>query len=214
MALYNRFISHSHAKDKSIAAALQSVIQRLGKLQFGVLIAVGFISIQALVLIAIGQPLICTCGIVKWWTGNVLSSENSQQLTDWYTFTHLVHGFGLYLFLALLAPRLPLGLRLALSVGIEAGWEILENTPFFINHYRQLALAQGYLGDSVINSIGDTLATVVGFMLASVLPTWSTITLAVTIELFLGFMIYDNLTLNIIQLVHPFGVITRWQAGG
>jgi MTH538 TIR-like domain (DUF1863) len=31
MALYDAFVSYSHAKDKPIAAALQSVIQRLGK---------------------------------------------------------------------------------------------------------------------------------------------------------------------------------------
>src|ERR1700730_9029971 len=31
MALYDAFISYSHAKDKAIAAALQTVIQKLGK---------------------------------------------------------------------------------------------------------------------------------------------------------------------------------------
>src|SRR5258707_654102 len=31
MALYDAFISYSHAKDKAVASALQSAIQRLGK---------------------------------------------------------------------------------------------------------------------------------------------------------------------------------------
>jgi hypothetical protein len=177
-------------------------------------IAAGFIAVQAIALLAMGQPPICTCGVVKLWNGAVSSSENSQQLTDWYTYTHIIHGFGLYLLLWLIAPRLPFGFRLALAVGLEAGWEVIENTPSVIDRYRQLALAQGYVGDSVINSVGDTLAGAFGFVLAYVLPTWLTVALTIAMELFVGFMIHDNLTLNIIQLIFSNGAISHWQAGG
>jgi len=178
------------------------------------LIVVGFVMLQAVVLLAMGQPAICSCGTVKLWMGDVLSSENSQQFTDWYSYTHVVHGFFLYLLLWLVARRLPIGLRLALAIGLEAGWEIIENTPFVIDRYRQLALAQGYIGDSVINSVGDTLAAVFGFVLARMLPVWSSVILVIAMELFVGYMIHDNLTLNIIQLIHPNSAVSRWQNGG
>jgi Protein of unknown function (DUF2585) len=177
------------------------------------LIALGIIALQGVVLLANGQPPICTCGTVKLWHGVVLSPENSQHLTDWYTFSHIIHGFGFYLLLWLVARRTPIGLRLVLAVMLEAGWEILENSPIIIERYRQSALAQGYAGDSVINSVSDTLAMVIGFALARVLPVRLTIALTVAMELFVGYMIRDNLTLNIIQLLHPSEAISRWQAG-
>jgi hypothetical protein len=100
-----------------------------------------------------------------------------------------------------------------LALGLEAGWEILENSPVIIDRYRQQALAQGYTGDSVLNSVSDTLAMAFGFVLARLLPVWVTVTLAVAMELFVGFMIRDNLTLNIIQLIYPSQVISSWQSG-
>ncbi len=177
----------------------------------GLLIGAGFIAVQAFALLAMGHPLICTCGVVRLWNGTVSSPENSQQIADWYTYTHVLHGFGFYLLLRLLAPRTSLGTRLALAIGLEAGWEIIENTPFVIDRYRQSALALGYFGDSVINSVTDTLAAAVGFALARKLPAWGTVALAIGMELFLAFMIRDNLTLNIIQLIHPSAALARWQ---
>ncbi len=186
------------------------------RIPLGALLSVAgaFVVLQALVLLWLGQPLICTCGTIKLWTGAVSGPENSQQLTDWYTYTHIVHGFVLYCLLWLIAPRTPISVRFLLAVGLEASWEMIENTPFIIDRYRQSALAQGYVGDSVVNSVSDTLAGVFGFVLARALPVWSTVVLMVAMELFVGYMIHDNLTLNIIQLVHPSDAISHWQQLG
>jgi len=172
------------------------------------------LALQALILLAMGQPPICECGYVKLWHGVISSPENSQHLTDWYSYTHVLHGIAFYLILWLAAPGLPIGLRFALALGLEAGWEIFENTPFIIDRYRQSALAQGYFGDSVINSVSDTLATAFGFGLARVLPVWSIVALVIAAELFSAYMIRDNLVLNILQLVFPSEAISNWQVGG
>ncbi len=179
-----------------------------------ILIAVSLVALQALILLAMGQPLICTCGTIKLWAGVVSGPNTSQHIADWYTPTHVIHGIWLYVILWFLAPRMPLGLRLALAVGLEAGWEVFENTPFIINRYRQSALAQGYFGDSVINSLSDTVAATIGFTLARILPVMVTAIFVIAIEVLVGLIIHDNLLLNIIQLIHPNGTISYWQAGG
>ena len=171
------------------------------------------LAVQAGVLWGFGQPVICTCGYVKLWEGAVLGSGNSQHLTDWYTFSHIIHGFLFYLLLWLVFPKMPVWKRLLLAMGIEIGWEILENTPMVIDHYRQQALAQGYTGDSIINSVCDTLAMMVGFFMARKWPAWSVVAIGVGLELFTGIMIRDGLALNILNLIHVFPGIARWQAG-
>ena len=178
------------------------------------LVSSGLVVLQALVLLAMGQPPICTCGYVKLWHGVVLSDENSQQIADWYTFSHIIHGIAFYFILWLIAPKSSVWLRFAIAIAVEVGWEILENTPMIIDRYRETALAQGYFGDSVINSIFDTLAAAFGFFIARTFPVWLTVALVVALEVFVGYMIRDNLTLNIIQLLSPSEAISRWQAGG
>jgi hypothetical protein len=168
---------------------------------------------QALALFTFGQPAICECGYVKVWEGVVLSAGNSQHLSDWYTLSHIIHGFLFYLGLWCFFPRRSFAWRLALAVGIEAAWEIVENTPMVIAHYREQALAQGYTGDSILNSISDTLAMIGGFLMARKLPVWSIIAVALFLELYVGYEIRDNFTLNIINLLHHFEFIATWQSG-
>ena len=196
-------------------AGRRSSAPRRERVPFGAGLAIGavLICVQALALTTFGQPLICTCGVVRLWVGDVTSAELSQQIADWYTFSHVIHGFLFYAALRLLLPRSSVGLRFALAVGIEAGWEILENTPMIIERYRQSALAAGYVGDSVLNSVFDILAMVLGFYMAKRLPVWLIVTLGLVLELGVGFWIRDNLTLNIIMLIHPFDAIRQWQAG-
>lgn len=176
-------------------------------------LAVALLLIQAMALYSMGQPWICECGRIDLWHGDPSGPETSQHLTDWYTLTHVVHGFAFYLLLWLVAPRLAIGPRLLLALGLEVGWEILENTPMIIERYREQALAEGYFGDSIVNAIGDSLAALLGFALARLLPVWSSIVLVVTIELFAALMIRDNLALNVIQLIVPIEAVSRWQLG-
>ncbi|MGE0766091.1 MAG: DUF2585 family protein [Hyphomicrobiaceae bacterium] len=171
------------------------------------------IAIQIAGLVAMGKPWICNCGHVAVWYPNATGPETSQHIADWYTYSHVLHGLGFYFLLWLIAPRAPLGLRLVAAVGLEVGWELLENTPMIIERYRQGGLAQGYFGDSIVNSVSDTIAAIFGFFIAAVLPVWLSIALVIACEAFLAYTIRDNLLLNIIQLIHPSEALTRWQSG-
>ncbi len=182
-------------------------------LRIALIAIVAIITAQIATLAYLGQPYICECGVVKIWEGVVQSAGNSQHLMDWYTPSHVLHGFLFYLLLWLVFPRLSVIQRLAIAVGIEVAWEIFENTPMVIDHYRQQALAQGYTGDSILNSVSDTFAMMAGFFIAWRLPVAVTILVAVALEVFVGLSIRDNLTLNILGLVHVFPAITEWQNG-
>jgi uncharacterized protein DUF2585 len=172
------------------------------------------VAALALTLWSMGRVPICKCGYVKVWQGTVLSAENSQHLTDWYTPSHVIHGFAFYGLLWLVARRLPPGLRLVLATIIEASWEVFENTDYTINRYRSVTISLDYYGDSVINSVCDVLAMVGGFLLAARLPVWVVIALVIGLEVFVAYAIRDNLALNILMLLYPLDAVRRWQSGG
>lgn len=179
-----------------------------------ILACVAIIAAAALVLLWMGRVPICTCGRIMLWAGDINSADNSQHLTDWYTPSHIAHGLLFYGALWLVARRWPMGLRATAALVVEAAWEIVENSPFVIDRYRQGTIASLYEGDSVINSVADMAAMLIGFWLAARLPLWASIALLLAMELFVGWMIRDNLTLNIIMLLYPLDAIRAWQTGG
>ena len=181
--------------------------------RWGFALAAAIILTIALILLGMGREPICKCGFVKLWHGVVMSSENSQHISDWYTPSHVIHGILFYALFWFIGGKWPLALRLCLAVVIEGAWEIFENTDFIINRYREATISLDYYGDSVINSVSDVAAMVVGFYAASRLPVWISITLVIALELIVAALIRDNLTLNIIMLLYPLDFIKEWQAG-
>lgn len=173
---------------------------------------VGLLLLHVGLLAYMGQPLMYEGGYIKLWHGVVVSGENSQHLTDWYTLSHIIHGILFYAILTFLFPRWPVGIRLLAALGVEMSWELFENTDMIINRYREQALAQGYFGDSIVNSLGDVAAVIIGFVAAWRLPTRGSVALIIALELLALYIIRDSLTLNIIQLIHPLEVIGNWQA--
>jgi hypothetical protein len=173
------------------------------------------IALAAIILLAMGRVPICKCGYVKLWHGVVLSSENSQHISDWYTFSHIIHGFAFYGLLWLIGRRFgwTVGARLVIATMVEAGWEILENTPLIINRYREQTIALDYYGDSVLNSVSDICAMVAGFIAAWRLPVLLVVALAIFMEVWVAWWIRDNLTLNILQLLYPTEAVLHWQRG-
>lgn len=171
----------------------------------------GIIAVMALILWLNGRTPICTCGYIKFWHGEVNSSGNSQHLFDPYSFSHILHGLLFYPLLWLITRKLPTKYRFLIALLIEAGWEILENSNFIINRYRAATISFDYFGDSIVNSIGDLISMSLGFWIASKAKIWQTIALFFVIETLLLFWIRDNLTINIIQLIHPIDAIKQWQ---
>jgi hypothetical protein len=170
------------------------------------------LAATATTLLAMGRPPICTCGHVAIWHG-AIDSGNSQHLLDWYSPSHVIHGLLFYGATWLLLRRLPLRFRLLIAVMIEAGWELIENSPMIIDRYRTATMALGYTGDSVLNSLSDISCMMIGFAIARRLPVWTTIVLAIGFELLTLAVIRDNLTLNVLMLFWPIEAIRHWQAG-
>lgn len=167
--------------------------------------------VLGLTLSFMGRPLWCSCGELVPWAWQVMSKHNSQHLIDWYTFSHILHGVIFYWVLKKLLPNSSLGARILLAATIESGWEILENTPLIINRYRSATFSLDYYGDSVMNSVSDLTACLLGFILALKLPVRVTIAMFIAFEIFTLLCIRDNLTLNVLMLIWPINTIKSWQ---
>ena len=177
------------------------------------LVVVGIILLTAAYLLWIGREPICKCGYIKLWHGQVVSSENSQHISDWYTPSHIIHGFLFFGLLWLVARRLSFGWKLAIATVIEAAWEIVENSDAVIERYRTVTISLDYYGDSVLNVVADIVAMIVGFWLASKLPVWATVALILLFEAVTIWLIRDGLALNVLMLLYPMDGVAAWQAG-
>ncbi|HXG81997.1 MAG TPA: DUF2585 family protein [Sphingomicrobium sp.] len=163
------------------------------------------------VMWVMGRPPICSCGTVELW--GEAGPKQSQMLADWYSLSHIIHGFIFYVLLAWLWRRAPLERRFLVALLIEAAWEIIENTPMVIDRYREATIALGYSGDSILNSLSDIVMMALGFLGARKLPLWASATIVLVLELVPLLVIRDNLTLNVIMLLAPSDAIRDWQAG-
>lgn len=183
----------------------------------GAVLAVVMALAFAAILLAMGRGPLCPCGTVKLWSG--LTAESSQHISDWYTFSHVIHGLLFYFFAHILWRRWkvfggkPALWALPIAVAFEGFWELLENSPLIIERYRSVTVSLTYNGDSVLNSLADIGWMTLGFLLASRLPVKASVALALAFELFTLVMIRDNLTLNVLMLAWPVDAIRVWQAG-
>jgi hypothetical protein len=177
---------------------------------FGVIAIIG---LTAAYLLWIGREPICKCGYIKLWHGQVVSSENSQHISDWYTPSHIIHGFLFFGLLWLVARKLAFGWRLGIATLVEAAWEIVENSDAVIERYRSVTISLDYYGDSVLNVVADIGAMILGFVLASRLPVWATVAVILVFEVGTIWLIRDGLALNVLMLLYPLDAVAEWQAG-
>ncbi|MBD3730524.1 MAG: DUF2585 domain-containing protein [Sphingomonadales bacterium] len=178
------------------------------------------VMLAAAILFAMHRPPICPCGTVKLWHGVVQSPENSQQITDWYSPSHFIHGMLMFFAAWLLWDKWrllggrPARWALPIAVVVEAAWELLENSPIIINRYREVTISWGYSGDSIVNSVSDIGWMIVGFLFAARVPWQLSLALGIFLELLTAWIIRDNLTLNVLMLFWPLEAVRQWQAGG
>ena len=177
-------------------------------------IGVAIMALAASVELINGRKIWGISGEPGVWSGDVNSSHNSQYMTDPYSFSHITHGILFYALTWLFARKLPVRVRALIALGVEAAWEILENTDMIIQRYRAATISLHYYGDSVMNSMCDILSCMVGFGLAYLLPARVSIVAVVVLEVTLALWIRDGLFLNIVMLIHPIPAIRAWQSAG
>jgi hypothetical protein len=162
------------------------------------------------ILLAMGRPAICACGTVELW--GAVGPKQSQMLADWYSPSHIVHGFLFYGALHLAARRWTVERRFLVALAVEAAWEVIENTPAVIDRYRESTIALGYVGDSILNNMSDIAMMAAGFLAARRLPVWASVLVVLLLELVPLLVIRDNLFLNVWMLLAPNQAVLDWQS--
>lgn len=174
-------------------------------------VALVVVGVAILMLRLEGRIWWCACGGWKPWDGDIWSCHNSQHLLDPYSFTHVLHGMLLFWLLAWIVPRWSLAWRLTAALAVEACWEVLENSPLIIQRYREATIGQGYVGDSIANSLSDIACCLAGVLVARRLGWRKAVVLFIAVEVLLALVVRDNLTLNVLMLIHPIDAIKQWQ---
>ncbi len=171
------------------------------------------VSSTVVALAAMGRVWVSETGNLMLWVSDIGSPEASQQLLDWYSASHFIHGILFFGLFYLFRNQLSLGARFLLAVVVECGWEILENSHFIIDRYREGTIAIGYTGDSILNSVSDIGCMMLGFVVARYGPWWVSLVIILVLELYVGYVIHDNLFLNVLMLVYPIDAVRVWQGG-
>jgi len=193
---------------------MQKLFEFLKKHKVVIIGTILVLSITAIIEINSGRSILGPDGRFGWWDGNIWGSENSQRVADAYSFSHIIHGMLFYAFLWLVARKVPVKYRFVIALIMEACWELLENSPIIIDRYRAATISQGYVGDSVLNSVSDVIMVGIGFVMARFSRVWVTVILIIVMELGCLFWVRDNLTLNVIMLTVPSESIKEWQSLG
>lgn len=174
------------------------------------LLATVSLAVAFVVLLVLeGRPWWCKYGIGLW--SNAWRNCTSQHFVDPYSLTHVLHGIICYWVLRPFASKLSLHWRFVGAVAIEIAWELLENSPWVVERYRQQTASLDYTGDSIINSLGDVVSTMIGFAFAAQFSWKIAVAVFIIVELALLYFIRDNLTLNVIMLIFPLESLKEWQ---
>ena len=161
----------------------------------------------------LGRVWWCQAGDYRPWSFAVFSEHNSQHIIDPYSFTHVLHGVAEFWLIGLVFRFVPLHWRLVIALAIEGSWEVVENTDYVINRYREATISLNYYGDSILNSLSDILCCGLGFLIAYKLRFWKSLALFLSTEVVLIAWIRDSLLLNIVMLIYPLDAIKHWQSG-
>ena len=176
------------------------------------IVVAGVVLLLMIVLLRMqGRLFLCACGQFDIWTSETCSANNSQQLLDPYSLTHVVHGFLFFYLVVLVFSRLTRSWQFLLTLALEAAWEVFENSSFVIDRYRTATAALGYQGDTVVNSVGDLFCAVIGFLIAQQIGVRRSLILFALLELILILWIRDSFLLQLLMLVRPVEAIKAWQ---
>ena len=176
------------------------------------IVVAAVVLLSMIVLLRVqGRLFVCACGQFEIWTSDTCSANNSQQLFDPYSLTHVVHGFLFFYLVVLVFKRLATSWQFLLTFALEAAWEVFENSSFVIDRYRTATAALGYQGDTIVNSVGDLFCAVIGFVIARQIGIRRSLILFALLELILILWIRDSFLLQILMLVRPVEAIKSWQ---
>lgn len=177
-------------------------------------VTAGIVLLTVAALRLEGRVWWCAAGDLSAVCLNVWTRHCSQHLLDPYSLSHVCHGLVFWMILSVAARRWAWTWRLVMAVGAAAAWEVAENTPWVIERYRTATMSLDYLGDSVANAVADIGCCAAGFVFARSAGNRWALGGLVLLELVSLAWIRDNLTLNVVMLLHPFESVRQWQLGG